>query len=82
MQYTFSVSSGADCLQLQQSWRRVVEAHPILRTRFYPTATGLFQVVLKHDFHWKELKGTDYTEFGQRVKSDFHLLTDGRSPMH
>ncbi|CAI7574656.1 unnamed protein product [Penicillium discolor] len=86
MQYTFSIPNRVDFLQLQQSWRRVVEAHPILRTRFYHTATGLFQVVLKDDFHWKELKDSDSTEFRQRAKSDlllplqplsqFHLLAD------
>ncbi|KAF3402030.1 Nonribosomal peptide synthetase 1 [Penicillium rolfsii] len=89
MQYTFSIPGDADCLQLQHSWRCVNEAHPILRTRFYTTATGLYQVVLKDDFLWKELKGTDSIEFRRRAKSEillplqplslFHLLTDDQT---
>ncbi|CAG8883008.1 unnamed protein product [Penicillium egyptiacum] len=89
MQYTFTIPDGVDVQCLQRSWRCVMEAHPILRTRFYNTAVGLFQVVLVEDFHWEERCEPDSTKLRKQIKStlllpcqplsQFHLLTDNES---
>ncbi|KAJ5672553.1 acetyl-CoA synthetase-like protein [Penicillium longicatenatum] len=86
MQYTFTIPHGVDVQRVQESWKRVMQAHPILRTRFYNTASGLFQVVLVDDFHWEERCEPDSTELRKRIKSSLlmpcqplsqlHLLTD------
>ncbi|CRG92450.1 hypothetical protein PISL3812_09510 [Talaromyces islandicus] len=89
MQYTFAIPGNIDLQKLRESWKHVVEAHAILRTRFYHTAAGLSQVVLADDFHWEdqvEVKAADIDDLRQRIKgnlleplqplSQFHLLVD------
>lgn len=89
MQYAFTIPNGVDIPRVRESWRRVIQAHPILRTRFYNTASGLFQVVLADDFYWAEQCEPDSTQLRRQIKStlllpcqplsQFHLFTDRKA---
>ncbi|KAJ5729245.1 acetyl-CoA synthetase-like protein [Penicillium malachiteum] len=74
IRYTFIVPREVDLPQLKESWRRVVKAHQILRTRFYHTATGMYQVVLNDDFHWETQDIESSTSIKDKINNDFHNL--------
>ncbi|KAJ5888534.1 acetyl-CoA synthetase-like protein [Penicillium taxi] len=81
MQYTFCIPNEVNLERLEESWRRVVKTHQILRTRFYHTATGLSQVVLKEDFHWKTQK-VESKDARQKIKSTLLLPNQALCQFH
>ncbi|KAJ6013389.1 acetyl-CoA synthetase-like protein [Penicillium herquei] len=74
IQYTFIIPHEVNLPKLKESWRHVVEAHEILRTRFYHTATGMYQVVLRDDFHWETEDEESSTSIRDKVKNEFQNL--------
>ncbi|KAI1283543.1 hypothetical protein F5Y07DRAFT_155734 [Xylaria sp. FL0933] len=53
LQWEFEIPNNVSIQRVCNSWRRVVDRNPILRTRFFQSKTSLFQVVLADDFHWE-----------------------------
>ncbi|KAJ5724426.1 acetyl-CoA synthetase-like protein [Penicillium malachiteum] len=72
IQYTFIIPHETNLPQLKESWRRVMKAHQILRTRFYHTATRMYQVVLSDDFHWEKQESS--TSITDKIKNEFRNL--------
>ncbi|KAL2911125.1 hypothetical protein HK105_209418, partial [Polyrhizophydium stewartii] len=58
LQNTFDVTGNMDVQRLRAAWYAVAMAHPIVRTVFVSTASGLVQAVAKDDHtEWTELDG-------------------------
>ncbi|KAL2911133.1 hypothetical protein HK105_209410, partial [Polyrhizophydium stewartii] len=58
LQNTFDVTGNMDVQRLRAAWHAVAMAHPIVRTVFVSTASGLVQAVAKDDCtEWTELDG-------------------------
>ncbi|KAL2911134.1 hypothetical protein HK105_209408 [Polyrhizophydium stewartii] len=58
VQSTFDVTGNMDVQRLRAAWYAVAMAHPIVRTVFVSTASGLVQAVAKDDHtEWTELDG-------------------------
>ncbi|KAI1424733.1 hypothetical protein F5Y12DRAFT_750743 [Xylaria sp. FL1777] len=53
LQWEFQIPDDVSMQRVCDSWRRVVDRNPILRTRLLQSATSLLQVVLAEDFHWE-----------------------------
>ncbi|KAJ2980415.1 hypothetical protein NUW58_g6948 [Xylaria curta] len=53
MQLEFEIPEDVQIQRVCDAWRRVADRNAILRTRFFPSPTGLLQVVLADDFHWE-----------------------------
>nr|KAJ3409953.1 hypothetical protein HK105_003026 [Polyrhizophydium stewartii] len=58
VQNTFDVTGNMDVQRLRAAWHAVAMAHPIVRTVFVSTPSGLVQAVTKDDrTEWTELDG-------------------------
>ncbi|KAL2911137.1 hypothetical protein HK105_209407, partial [Polyrhizophydium stewartii] len=58
VQSTFDVTGNMDVQRLRAAWHAVAMAHPIVRTVFVSTPSGLVQAVTKDDrTEWTELDG-------------------------
>ncbi|KAL2911138.1 hypothetical protein HK105_209404, partial [Polyrhizophydium stewartii] len=58
VQSTFDVTGNMDVQRLRAAWHAVAMAHPIVRTVFVSTPSGLVQAVAKDDHtEWTELDG-------------------------
>ncbi|KAL2911918.1 hypothetical protein HK105_208582 [Polyrhizophydium stewartii] len=58
LQSAFDVTGNMDVQRLRAAWHAVAMAHPIVRTVFVSTASGLVQAVAKDDHtEWTELDG-------------------------
>lgn len=73
MQLVYPLPLSLDLVKFQAAWQAVATCNPILRTRFFETASaGLLQVVVREPLHWQT-----YEE--QSLKS--YLAEDKRVPM-
>ncbi|KAJ5717396.1 acetyl-CoA synthetase-like protein [Penicillium malachiteum] len=79
IQYKFIIPPESNLTHLKESWRRVVNAHQILRTRFYHSATGIYQVVLSDDFHWETQKSSTALKLEDKIKNEFRNLNGSLS---
>nr|KAJ3402607.1 hypothetical protein HK105_004259 [Polyrhizophydium stewartii] len=58
VQTAFDITGNMDVQRLRAAWHAVVMAHPIVRTVFVSTPSGLVQAVVKDDrTEWAELDG-------------------------
>ncbi|CRG92456.1 hypothetical protein PISL3812_09516 [Talaromyces islandicus] len=62
LQYHFPLPPKVDLVRLRDAWLRVIDNNGILRTRFFATASGVWQVVVAAAFHWEELPVRDSAE--------------------
>ncbi|EPS29593.1 hypothetical protein PDE_04543 [Penicillium oxalicum 114-2] len=63
---TWALKKGIDSRRLSSAWERVIQAHPILRTRIVDMGTkGLVQVVVRFDSECQKIRDTaSGAEFG------------------
>ncbi|TGJ76594.1 hypothetical protein E0Z10_g10864 [Xylaria hypoxylon] len=78
LQWEIKIPDTVSTQRICNSWRRVVDRNPILRTRFFQSPTALLQVVLADDFHW-ELQPEAISDAARlrlrqdMIKNDGHL---------
>jgi hypothetical protein len=54
-QFFYRLSSDIEMSRLRAAWENVVEAHDILRTRFFHSKShGMLQVVVKESIDWEQ----------------------------
>ncbi|KAI0449217.1 hypothetical protein F5B21DRAFT_520570 [Xylaria acuta] len=52
--FEYELPTGVDIHRFRQAWDRVVDANPILRTRFIQSTAGImYQVVVRGTLHWE-----------------------------
>ncbi|KAJ5634072.1 acetyl-CoA synthetase-like protein [Penicillium herquei] len=79
IQYKFIIPPESNLARLKESWRRVVNAHRILRTRFYHSTMGIYQVVLTDDFHWETQERSTALKLEDKIKNEFRHLNGSLS---
>ena len=75
MQWTYELPESVDITRFQESWQKVADGNPILRTRFFDSfSTGLNQVVLKDSLLWASPENEDWEVYLQKARASVTCL--------